>query len=243
MSSEHAEAIARRIEELRVKKDIERRGLGTRLSEITGVTRKAANKWLNGENAPKADHIKKIAQFFDVNTSWLEYGESTMDRPAQRIHHSLTDTEAYEVNEAGATYDLFVPYFEEVQLAAGAGLASILDSATEKVAIPITILQEAGIPGPAVASCRICGDSMANKIMDGAKVFIDTREKQINDGKIYAIDHGGMLRIKYLFRQPFGGIRIRSENSEDFPDELLSSEEAGNIRIIGRVFWQLPPTF
>lgn len=234
---------ADRLNELLRANNIERHGAGSDLAKLTGVTVKAANKWLNGETEPHKKKIDVIAQHFGVSPSWLSYGESTMDQPAQRIHHSLTDTEAYEVNETGATYDLFVPYFEEVQLAAGAGLATILDSATEKVAIPMTILQEAGIPGPAVASCRVCGDSMANRIMDGAKVFIDTREKQINDGKIYAIDHGGMLRIKYLYRQPFGGIRIRSENSTDFPDENLSSEEAGNIRIIGRVFWQLPSTF
>ena len=234
---------ADRLNELLKANNLERHGAGSDLAKLTGVTVKAANKWLNGETEPHKKKIDVIAQHFGVSPSWLAYGESTMDRPAKRIHHNLTDTEAYEINEAGATYDLFVPYFEEVQLAAGAGLASILDSATEKEAIPMAILQEAGIPGPAVACCRVRGDSMANRIMSGAKVFIDTRKKQIMDGKIYAIDHGGMLRIKYLFRQPFGGMRIRSENSNDFPDEILSSEEAASVRVIGRVFWQIPPTF
>lgn len=72
---------------------------------------------------------------------------------------------------------------------------------------------------------------------DKATVGIDTGSTKIKDGEMYAIDHDGMLRVKILHRLPGGGIRIRSFNRDDYPDEDYSAEHAANIRILGRVFW------
>ncbi|MCY1551952.1 HTH-type transcriptional regulator PrtR [compost metagenome] len=46
-----------------------------------------------------------------------------------------------------------------------------------------------------------------------------------------------MLRVQYLYNLPGGGIRIRSENSDEYPDELLTREDVSCITILGRVFW------
>lgn len=72
---------------------------------------------------------------------------------------------------------------------------------------------------------------------DGSTVAIDTGNKLIVDGKMYAIDQGGMLRVKYLYRLPGGGIRIRSANREEYPDEEIFPENDQEFRILGRVFW------
>ena len=73
---------------------------------------------------------------------------------------------------------------------------------------------------------------------DGTCVGVNTAEKSIRDGKIYAIDHGGLLRVKYLYRRPGGGVRIVSQNSTEHPPEDLTADEfATDVRIIGRVFW------
>ncbi|RNF52968.1 helix-turn-helix transcriptional regulator [Marinomonas hwangdonensis] len=241
MSSEHAEAIARRIEELRIKRDIERRGLGTRLSEITGVTRKAANKWLNGENAPKADHIRKIAQFFNVNTSWLEYGEER--KPLNQAYDSLsmhsTDlghVDVYESLDPLHPNEVEVPFFTEVELSAGNGFNSVSEIATQQMRFNLSTLSSAGVAPSKAACCKVSGDSMEPVLPDGSTVGLDTADTVIKDGKMYAINHGGMLRVKYLYRMPFNGLRIRSANT-DYQDEEVSGEAAKDIRIIGRVFW------
>ena len=44
------------------------------------------------------------------------------------------------------------------------------------------------------------GNSMGEKIEDGSTLAIDRGLTQIVDGEIYAIEHDGMLRIKYLHR-------------------------------------------
>jgi phage repressor protein C with HTH and peptisase S24 domain len=56
---------------------------------------------------------------------------------------------------------------------------------------------------------------------------------------MYAINHGGQLRVKTLYRLPGGGVRMRSYNREEHPDEEYIAEEmiAKEIIIIGKVFW------
>jgi len=73
---------------------------------------------------------------------------------------------------------------------------------------------------------------------DGTCVGVNTADKAVRDGEIYAIDHGGMLRVKYLHRRPGGGIKIVSQNSMEHPvEELTADQVAQEVKIIGRVFW------
>ena len=74
---------------------------------------------------------------------------------------------------------------------------------------------------------------------DGTTVGVNTADTGIRDGEIYALDHDGMLRVKYLYRKPGGGMMIRSQNQDEHPDEHYTAQDISNqnIRIIGRVFW------
>jgi phage repressor protein C with HTH and peptisase S24 domain len=73
---------------------------------------------------------------------------------------------------------------------------------------------------------------------DGTCVGVNTGDTTVRDGEIYAIDHAGMLRVKYLHRRPGGGVKIVSQNAAEYPTEELSAEQmAESVRVIGRVFW------
>lgn len=133
--------------------------------------------------------------------------------------------------------DVEIPLYKEVEMAAGDGFAHSVEVNGRKVRFARSTLRAAGVSPENAACATVSGDSMADKIMDGATVGIDRARTQIKDGKIYAIDHGGMLRIKYLHRMHGGGLRLRSHN-KDYADEDLSSEQARqDIRILGWVFW------
>ena len=74
--------------------------------------------------------------------------------------------------------------------------------------------------------------------MDGAAIGFDRADISVIDGEIYAFNHEGMLRVKYLYRLPGGAIRIRSENADEFPDEIMSAEQYRHeVKMLGRVFW------
>ena len=78
---------------------------------------------------------------------------------------------------------------------------------------------------------------MADILPDGATIGVDIGSTTIKDGKIYALDHDGMLRVKLVYRLPGGGIRLSSYNKDEYPDEIYTAEQATLIRIIGRMFW------
>ena len=75
--------------------------------------------------------------------------------------------------------------------------------------------------------------------MDGSTIGVDTATTHITDGEIYALEHDGMLRVKFVYRLPGGGIRLRSFNREEYPDEEYSPEDmrSRQISMIGWVFW------
>ena len=69
---------------------------------------------------------------------------------------------------------------------------------------------------------------------DGSTVGVDRGATTVVDGKVYALQDDGMLRIKALYRLPGGRVRIRSFNREEHPDE---ERDVASLHIIGRVFW------
>ena len=131
-----------------------------------------------------------------------------------------------------------LPFFQEVELSAGKGSEVMLETSGRKLRFGKRTLQKKGVPPEAAACVPVTGNSMEPVLPDGSTVGIDTSATQILDGKMYAIDHSGQLRVKLIYRQPGGGIRLRSYNAEEHPDERYEADYvAQHIRVIGKVFW------
>lgn len=130
-----------------------------------------------------------------------------------------------------------VPYFAEVQLAAGSGMTHVVEVPGRKLRFSKATLREAGVSANDAMCARVHGRSMERMILDGAAVGVDRGQTDIIDGEIYAFDHEGMLRTKYLYKLPGGNVRARSENHDEYPDEVFTPEQMAEIRILGRVFW------
>jgi phage repressor protein C with HTH and peptisase S24 domain len=83
------------------------------------------------------------------------------------------------------------------------------------------------------------GNSMEPVLPHGSTVGVDQGCTTITDGKMYALNHGGQLRVKTLYRLPGGGLRMRSYNREEHPDEEYSATDLikNEIIVIGKVFW------
>lgn len=133
--------------------------------------------------------------------------------------------------------EVAIPLYKEVELAGGSGATEVIEVPGRLLRFAKSTLREAGVEEENAACATVRGKSMERLIMDGATIGIDKGTAHIEDGEIYAFDHDGMLRVKYLYRLPGGGLRIRSENSDEYPDEFLSAAEAAEIRILGWVFW------
>tara|TARA_R110001606_G_scaffold8453_2_gene37185 strand:+ start:9881 stop:10582 length:702 start_codon:yes stop_codon:yes gene_type:complete len=221
--------------------NVERHGAGAWLAKQTGTTVKAANKWLNGESQPRREKLEIISKVTGARSEWLAFGEGeiTISKINEKSHRDSTylgHVDVYESDEPLHSDEIEVPFFTEVELSAGNGFNNVSEIATQQMRFNLSTLSSAGVSPSWAACCKVSGDSMEPVLPDGSTVGIDTSDTGIKDGKMYAINHGGMLRVKFLYRTPFNGLRIRSANP-DYHDEEVSGETAKDIRIIGRVFW------
>lgn len=212
-------------------------GEGAYLAKITNVTPKASNKWLNAESIPNREKIIQLAKILNVNSLWLEYGEGEIKSVKVDNAEIIGDISTWDDNTPLDDDEVEVPFFKEVELAAGNGKTEVIELTDRKLRFSKRTLRDAGVSPKDVACARISGNSMERLIIDGATIGIDTSEKNIIDGEIYAFDHDGMLRVKYLYRMPGGAIRLRSENSEEHGDEIIPFEKLDELRILGWVFW------
>lgn len=89
---------------------------------------------------------------------------------------------------------------------------------------------------------KIKGDSMEKLIMDGSKVIIDTSDREIVSGGIYALNipwEGTVVRECYI--EP-GGVVLMTYN-KNYPEVVLSWEEFEPEIIIGKVFCSILNVF
>ena len=79
------------------------------------------------------------------------------------------------------------------------------------------------------------GDSMYPTVFDGDIILIDTLQRSVVSGKVYAFRTDEGTRIKRLHKQMDGRVRVASDNPDKiaYPDEFLTP--GMNVDIIGMV--------
>ena len=206
------------------------------IAALCKVRNSAVSQWISGESKSlKPENLFALAKATGFSAIWLAIGEG----PERIVPDIELDGEMSSWgNETPLDADeVFVPLFKEVQLAAGTGSTQIQEITDRKIRFALSTLRECGVQPENAVAAQVTGNSMERLILQGSTVGIDTGSTAIIDGDIYAIDHDGMLRVKYVYRLPGGGLRLRSENQEEYPDEIISPEMLDSVRIIGWVFW------
>ena len=133
--------------------------------------------------------------------------------------------------------DMVLPWLPHFHPTEGPDLIAMQTLPAHRLRFSKTTLKKLGIDESAAYCMIMHGHSMTPVLPDGAMLGIDTNKTDICDGDIYAIDHGGCLRVKLIYRQPNGGLRLRSYNQNEWPDEHITAQETQLIKIIGRIFW------
>ncbi|MDT8895665.1 helix-turn-helix transcriptional regulator [Halomonas sp. I1] len=216
-----------------------------RLAEMTGLDQTTISNLETGK-VQSTSKVVQIAHELQVSSRWLATGEGDMEDNVAEFRSKqapkgdeleMLDTIVTEGDEPLRPDEVMLPVFREVEFSAGSGSTQVIENhgAQERFSLPR--LSRAGVQPENAALAIAKGDSMEDTILDGATLGIDKGTRHVIDGKIYALDHGGMLRVKRLYRMPIDRIRLSSDNSDEYPDEVyhVHSEEAP--RIIGRVFW------
>lgn len=209
------------------------------VAEQMGVTQGAVAHWLGGRREPSLNKINDLLTFLGLDPIFSGGCQKTpapraIEANAEYLGEMLVwnDGDPIEDDECA------VPYYAEVEFAGGDGMTEVMEVADRMLRFSNATLRAAGVDCENAAIARVRGNSMEKLILDGAAIGFDRADTSVIDGEIYAFNHEGMLRVKYLYRLPAGAIRIRSENTDEFPDEIMTSEQyRDEIKMLGRVFW------
>jgi phage repressor protein C with HTH and peptisase S24 domain len=229
----------------RIKQKMSERGLEQKdLVTKLGVSKGTISNWLNDKNKGiSEDSLEQLARILRTTPSYLRYGvESEEARGTARARgeaaiNSMARIDAWDSDTPLGEDEVELPLFREVELSGGHGSTMVQENHGAKLRFAKSTLRKKGIDESVAACCFVTGDSMLPILPHGSTVGVDKSSLNIVDGNIYAIDHGGLLRVKYLYRIPGGGVRIRSANRDHYPDEDLTPDQLEHFRVIGRVFW------
>lgn len=167
----------------------------------------------------KAGALKAAAKF-GVAANWILTGEGKKEE-SNIIKVVEWDTDTPLDND-----EVEIPFYKEVLVSCGSGsLAEMVGNETRKLRLSKATLRQYGVDPSNAYALTAFGNSMSPVINNGATVYVDVGRTSIVDGKIYAINHGGLFKFKYLYRLPKGGVKIVSENKEEYPDEYLTAED------------------
>lgn len=204
--------------------------------EAIGITQSALSQLETGR-VDSSSHLPAIANFLGVDAYWLQTGEhptSIKDQEFQRVS-------AWDEKTPLEDDEVEIPFFEDFSFACGSGsINEHIANEKRKLRIPKTTLRNLSISKDNAVAATATGDSMSPTIQDGDTIHIDIGRKEVKDGRIFVICIGGLHYAKRLYNLPFGGVRIVSDNSVEFPEIVLNAEEklSQDFQVIGWI-WQI----
>ncbi|MCU4373744.1 helix-turn-helix transcriptional regulator [Acinetobacter variabilis] len=202
------------------------------LVAATGASKGTVTNWINGVNNPTGKRLIQLAQALKTTSSWLLTGNSTPE---------FAQVEPWDSNTPLDNDEIEIPFFKDFSFACGGGsIGEAIANETRKLRMSKATLRNLSITKENAVAATASGDSMSPTIKDGDTIHVDLGRKNIKDGKIFAICLGGLFYCKRLYNLPLGGVRIVSDNSVEFPEIQLSSQEIidQQLEIIGWV-WQI----
>ncbi len=198
------------------------------------VTPQHVNNWFK-RGIPMA-RMEEVSELLSVNARWLRTGEGPK-HPGERRGKAEHEPIAHKTRSS-ARDQLELPIYNELHNQ-GARRPSVAEVPNQKIRLSRRVLDAMEVELHNAICIAMTGSSMADKIQDGSLIGIDRGKTHVIDGEIYALEHDGMLRVKYLYRLPGGGLRLRSHNANEYPDEIFTAEQiqGQHIQILGWIFW------
>lgn len=217
-----------------------------RLATAAGCTQTTIQKLTSGKSK-KSRFIAAIARALQIDVDWLEVGTVPPPSKENQSSKKVLDGSPMTFGELSiwdettplADNEVALPLYRDFETVSEIGRSVVQIDNDHKVRFSIYTLKKAGVD-PKNATCATnYGNSNHPLILDKATIGIDKGSTKIIDGQVYALEHKGLLRVKFLYRLPTGAIRLRSFNQNEYSDEDYNLDQVmeQRIQIIGRVFW------
>lgn len=206
------------------------------IARATGKSTAAVTKWLRGENVPKADSLKQIAQLLNTTDEWLLTGKTGLPAKVQSI---LDNTARHVIStEIDPASKIWLPLMDiSFSCGDGVNIECHFEETKKKLAFEPDFLQSRGVKEQNVRLLYARGDSMELFIFDGDIFAIDISDTEIRDGQIYAVYFEGEALLKQVFKEAGGTLVLHSFNSR-YRDKIVSEDNGASFKVIGRQFWR-----
>ncbi|BBE80237.1 XRE family transcriptional regulator [Phytobacter sp. MRY16-398] len=225
-------SIADRVRKLRIHRELTQAELASKIH-----TSQQAVQQLEDGKVRRPRYLPELAQALGCSVKWLLTGEGNPIKGGDALppESEWGTVDAWDKNTPLPDDEVEVPFLKDIEFACGDGRVHGEDHNGFKLRFSKATLRRVGAntDGSGVLCFPATGDSMEPIIPDGATVAVDTGNKRIIDGELYAINQGDLKRIKQLYRKPGGKLLIRSIN-RDYDDEEASESE---VEVIGFIFW------
>ena len=210
--------------------------------DIIEIRRENLRRWIAQHGTPVKEkslfsQLKANGSFGERVARRLEeqykMGAGFLDKPASEAPGSVRAVHPDDPLPDGV---ILVPE-SRIEFAAGNGREPHyeLEEDAEPATYRLSWFQRERINPDRVRRFRVHGDSQEPFLFHRDTVLVNLDERDVIDGRLYAIRYENDLRIKFLFRRLDGTLILRSQNPA-YPDEEVSPEMANeHISIIGRV--------
>lgn len=180
-----------------------------RVSKATGIAPSTFSDWKSGRSSPKADKLKKIADYFEVGIEYM-------------IDADTTSLALY--GEPAHLKKKMVPIIGEIR----AGSPII----TNETLIGYEYADIGNSED--YFYLRVCGDSMKNIGMINGSIVLFRKQQYAENGDIVACLVGGDSATVKRFQREHKRVLLIPENEDYSPIELSTDDfEAGEARILG----------
>ncbi|EPR9225498.1 TPA: LexA family transcriptional regulator [Citrobacter freundii] len=226
--------ISERIKHILVTEGLKQKELALALN----ASPQTVNNWIKRDSISR-EAAQQLHEKYGYSIDWLLTGSG--DAKQLKRNDGLPPlsewgtVDTWDRNTPLPKDEVEVPFLKDIEFACGDGRVTDEDYNGFKLRFSKATLRRVGAStdGSGVLCFPASGDSMEPVIPDGATVAVDTGNKRIVDGELYAINQGDLKRIKQLYRKPGGKVLIRSINREYDDEEANESD----VEIIGFVFW------
>lgn len=169
---------------------------------------------------------RRIETALNLPKGWLD---NELDAMADNLKNYLAEQRAPYGDEI-----VMIP-FVDAQVGAGPGVSNGDERTLDLHQYSRAWIDKNGLHAPALRRVKVAGDSMRPTIFDGDVALVNTAERKITNGKVFAFIVDGEARVKRLFKQFDGRIRVVSDNPDklQFPDEFLTPDHMPEM--VGRV--------
>lgn len=229
------------------------------IKDLLDVSYQAAKKIHDGGGISMATAMKAGEKMPSIEPLWLMTGVGPMVKASPPSSRQAEAGGAQRLIDAAAAEPAF-PYSTlqpilawehpddlpegefvmvpklDVKLSAGNGHEQLEIELTRStpLAFRASWVREKRLKPSKLAAMTATGNSMEPGIFDGDSLVVDTAQTEVIDGKVYALWYDGGERVKRLYRLPGGGLRIKSDNPDHPPIEVLPGN-LEHVRILGRV--------